>query len=156
MNHVTQAKRALKALLIDRLPGKLLQADLEAADGVKTPVPYETHTTDKNGLGGFPAIEIIATSSSPKTDSYAQVYENRVVVGFTLAGDDEETLSVQVERYMWAIRKIARDTLLAPDAIVGPIDSAGEQYTPLDNRPSGVEFPFVKGGYIELLMTTVE
>ena len=134
----------------------LLRADLEAADGIHTPPPYEIHTTDKDSLNGFPAMEIIATSSGSKSDSYAQIYEHRVAVGFTLVGDDEEVLTTQVERYMWAVRHIARDTLTAPDAIVGPIDAGGEQYTPLGNRPTGVEFPFVKAGYIELLMTTVE
>lgn len=156
MQHVTQAKRLLKQLLWTRLPVVLAQADTDAADSVTTPPPYEIHTTDKEALGGYPALEIICTNSRRKNDSWAKVYEHRVVVGFTLTGDDEECLTVQVERYMWSIRFVADETQQRPDEPIGTVDAQTEQYSLLDNQPTGVEHPFVKGGWIELLMTTAE
>jgi hypothetical protein len=157
MVHVTQAKRSLTALLARGLPALLLFADAEANDGITTPPPYEIFTTDKQSLNGYPSIEIIATNSASTVDSHAQVYRHRVVVSFTITGDDEEVLTAHVERYMWAIRHLARDTEFDVPAITGPIDTGGEQYSPLDRRTSaGVEMPFVKAGFIELLVTTVE
>jgi hypothetical protein len=153
MQSVTQVKRALKAALADRLPFFLQRADLDAADGVITPVPYVIYTTEKWELAGFPAIEITVISSRPTQDSHAQVMEHRVPVAFTLTGDDEETLTIQVERYMWAVRQVVRDLLLAPDSLCGPIDVGDETYTPLDNK--GTERVFVKGGWVELRVTTV-
>jgi hypothetical protein len=36
------------------------------------------------------------------------------------------------------------------------VDAGNEQYSLLDNQPTGVDRPFVKGGWLELLMTTAE
>lgn len=154
MNAVTQVKRTLQALLEDRLPAMLQQGDSEADDGVTTPPPAEFHRTDVQGLGAFPAIELLASPSVPQGNSYAQILRHRVMVGVTLVGDDEETLTVQVERYVWAIRRVARDTALAPGCPTGPIDTGKEAYTPMVKRD--VEIPFVKGGWIELFIDTVE
>lgn len=155
MDHVTQAKIKLRQLFLDELPLKLQQGDLEASDGVTTPPPYEIARTDKETFNGFPAIELVATGSNSITDSSAQVYRHRVVAQFTLTGDDEETLTVQVERYMWAIRQVARNSRVSPPPW-GPVDSGSEEYTLVEQRPTGLEVPFVKGGFIELFVETVE
>lgn len=154
--HVTAAKRALKALLEDRLPALLAQADLDENDGVTTPPPAEIHRSDVSAAGDYPAIELIATNSQALGDSNAQVMKHRVAVGVSVAGDDEETMTAQLERYLWAIRRIARDTVLAPDSVSGPIDSGDEQYSPLGALDNDLERPFVKAGFIELFLTTVE
>lgn len=156
MNHITQAKRKLRDLFLLQLPGKLAAADGAAADGISTPVPYEIHTTDKVDLGGMPSLELIVTDSSPTKDSYAQIVRHRVVVGVSLGGDTEEVISAQIERYIWALRQICRDTHLTPIEGTGPLDTGGEQYTPLQQRPGTVESPFVKGAFIEVFVTTVE
>ncbi len=158
MNHVTQVKVALKRWLLDTLPLKLVEADGAAADGVTTPPPYEIHTTEKADLGGLPSIEFVVLESTPQVNSYAQVYRHRMAVGYTVGGDDEERTTIVGERYMWALRRVARDTQLDPPQAPGgsPIDTGVEQYTPLAQRPGGVETPFVKGGYLEMFVTTVE
>lgn len=156
MHHITQAKRKLRQLLLDRLPIELSNADMIAADGVSTPGPYEIHTTDKVDLGGMPSLELIVTDSTPTSNSFAQIYRHRIVVGVSLGGDTEEALSVQLERYLWVLRKIARDTHVTPVEGTAPIDTGGEQYTPLQQRPETVESPFVKGAFLELFVTTVE
>lgn len=156
MFHVTQAKRKLKALLLDRLPGELQAADLLANDGVVTPPPFEIHTTDKADFGGMPSLELIVTDSEPTADTFAQIYRHRVVVGITVGGDVEEDLSTRLERYIWVLRKIARDTHLTPVEGTASLNTGGEQYTPLQRRPETVETPFVKGGFIEVFVTTVE
>jgi hypothetical protein len=153
IQHVTGVKRSIKARLAEHLPLMLQRADLEADDGVTTPVPYRIYTTEKWELEGFPAIEITVISSRPTQDTHAQVMEHRIPIAVTLTGDDEETLTVQVERYIWAIRQIVRDVLLAPHPDNAPIDLGDETYTPLDNK--GLERVFLKGAWVELIVTTV-
>lgn len=156
MFHITQAKRKLKERFLTDLPGKLVVADGARSDGIITPPPYEIHTTDKVDLGGLPSLELIVTDSSPQVQSYAKIYRHRVVIGISVGGDDEETLSVWLETYLWCLREICRDTALTPIEGTGPLDTGGEQYTPLVQRPETVEAPFVKGAFIEVFVTTVE
>jgi hypothetical protein len=154
--HITQAKRKLRDRLWAELPSRLIAADLASGDDIKTTPPYEIHTTDKADLGGMPSLELIVTDSSPTKNSYAQIYRHRVVIGVSVAGDTEETTSVQVERYLWCLRQIVRDLHLVPIEGTGPVDTGGEQYTPLQQRPGNVETPFVRGAFIEVYVTTVE
>lgn len=156
MFHVTQAKRKLRDRLWAELPGQLAAADAAAADGVTTPVPYEIHTTDKADLGGMPSLELIVTDSTPTVESFSRIYRHRVVIGVSIGGDTEEVISTQIERYIWCLRAIVRDLDLTPIEGTGPVDTGGEQYTPLQRRPETVEQPFVKGAFIEVFVTTVE
>jgi len=154
--HITQAKRKLKQRLLDELPVVLAQADAAANDGITTPVPYEIWTTDKVELGGLPSLELIVTDSTPMVDSFSRIYRHRLVCGVSVGGDDEETLAAQIERYLWCLRQIFRDMAVTPIEGTGPVDTGGEQYTPLQQRPETVESPFVKGAFIEVFVTTVE
>lgn len=156
MFHITQAKRKLKERLLTELPIQLANADAIAADGVTTPPPFEIHIIDKADLGGLPSLELIVTDSSPQVQSYAQIYRHRLVIGVSVGGDDEETLGVQLERYLWCLRRVIRDIALTPIEGTGPLDTGGEQYTPLAQRSETVESPFVKGVFIEVFITTVE
>lgn len=156
MNHITQAKFKLKQRLLDQLPGLLSAADAAAGDGVTTTVPYEVHTTDKADLGGLPSLELIVTDSTPMVDSFARIYKHRLVIGVSIGGDTEETVAVQIERYLWCLRQVCRDTHVTPIEGTAPLDTGGEQYTPLQYRPETVELPFVKGAFIEVFVTTVE
>lgn len=156
MFHVTQAKRKLRELFLTQLPLKLVAADGAAGDGIFTPPPYEIYLTDKVDIGGMPSLELIVSDSSPQADSFAQVYRHRIVVGVSVGGDTEETVTTQVERYIWSLRAVCRDTHLTPIEGTGPVDTGGEQYTPLAQRPETVEYPFVKGAFIEVFVTTVE
>jgi hypothetical protein len=156
MFHITQAKQKLKDRLVADLPGRLAQADAEAGDGVVTPPPYEIHTTDKADLGGLPSLELIVTDSNPQANSYAQIYKHRLVIGVSVGGDIEEHISTQIERYVWCLRAIVRDLALTPIEGTAALDTGGEQYTPLFQRPETVEHPFVKGCFLEVFVTTVE
>jgi hypothetical protein len=155
MWHITQAKRAIKQLLHDELPAALAEADAQADDGITTPPPYEIHTTDKTDLGGLPSVEIVTAGSASGSDSVAQIYRHRLLVGVSVGGDDEETISVQAERYLWTLRQVLRDKLL-PGIGTSPLETGSEQYTPIVQRPGGVEFPFVKGCFLEVTVPTLE
>jgi hypothetical protein len=156
VNHITQAKRKLKALLLESLPAILSAADDAAGDGITTPGPAEIHTTDAAELGDLPSLELIVTDSTPMVDSFAQIYRHRLVIGVTCGSSDQEEVAVFLERYIWALRRVARDSYLTPVEGTGPIDTGGEQYSPLVQRPETVENPFVKGVFIETYITTAE
>src|ERR1041384_6904801 len=142
MSHITQAKRALQALLQEQLPAWLSRGDALANDGVTSDPPAGIYLADREALAISPALELVVTSSTPAPDSSAQLMEPRLAIGFTLAGSDISVLAVQAERYMWALRHVCRDTLLAPDCPTGPIETGAEQYTPLDRNAGNVESPF--------------
>lgn len=154
--HITSAKAKLRDRLSQELPKRLADADLAANDGVHTPPPYEIFTTDKADLGGLPSIELIVTDSEPSVDSYARIYRHRVLMGVSCGGDNEEAISVQVERYLWCFRGVIRDLDITPIEGTGPVDTGSEQYAPLQQRPGTVEWPFVKAGYLEIFVQTVE
>lgn len=156
MYHITQAKRKLKTRLQEQLPSVLAEADGVAADGVVTPIPFEIHTTDKADLGGLPSLELIVTDSTPQVNSYSRIYRHRLVIGVSCGSDKEEVTSVQLERYMWSIRRVIRDLDITPIEGTSAADTGGEQYSPLQQRPESVENPFVKGAFIEVFITTVE
>lgn len=144
----------MAALIASAMPQMLATADGEANDGVSTPAPAKIFTTAKADLEEYPAVEIIATDSAPQLDTNSQVMRHRLVVGFTIVGDDEDTLQTQVERYMWSLRRILRDAWT--DCLVGVLDTGGEQFTPPLRRPPGLEAPFVTGGFIEVIAQTAE
>jgi hypothetical protein len=154
---VTEVKRGIIALFEDRLRAKLDQYDAKQNDGVTTPSPAVYYDVEKKIVEAYPAVEVFPTAAAPLSDSLAHVYRNRLVVGYRLAGDDDSKLQRQCEAMMWAIRHVARDTHLDgdEDTDLGPIDSGNEEFAMLP-IPPGFEIPFIKGGYIELFLTTVE
>lgn len=156
MDFITQAKRDLKTRFVAELPALLQAGDLLSADGVTTPPPREVHTTDVAQLNDYPGMELMPQGTDPQAESYAVMNRHLILVGVTLVGDDEETLATQVERYMWAIQKIARDSLLQSPDQGGPIETGRIRYTPVGQPPAGIEAPFVKGGAIEVFVTTIE
>lgn len=156
MHHVTQVKAAIAALLAERLPEQLLAADGVADDGIETPPPAFVHRSEKRDLEGYPAIELISTHSTPQRNTVAQIVSHRIAVGFTLAGDDEQTLTTWGERYMWALRQVLRGALLPGALGAEPIETGGEQYSPMVQSPKRMESPFVWGGFLEVFVTTVE
>lgn len=158
--HITQAKRIIKQRLLDELPSWITQATNAIGDDVPLPTPivFEVWLTDKADIGGPPSIEIIVTDSVATSDSYAQVYRHRLVIGITIGGDNEEYITTLLERYLWAVRQTLRDAILFPPEHpqTAPVELGGEQYSPLVERPGTVESPFVKGAFIEVFVTTVE
>ena len=56
----------------------------------------------------------------------------------------EETISAQVERYLWCLRAIMRDLHITPIEGTGPVDTGGEQYTPLHNGQRRSNFRSLK------------
>ena len=156
MYTVTTVKRSLKAWLEANMAHALAAADSEHDDGIETPAPLRVWTTAKADLEQYPALEIIVTDSRAQYDTFAQAMRHRLVIGFTLTGDDEEVLQAQVERYMWTLRRLIRDEQLDPPFGTSALDTGGEQYTPMLQRPQGLEAIFVTGGFIEVIAQTVE
>lgn len=159
---VTQVKRALIVLFQARLREKLDRYDAAHDDGVITASPAVYYDCEKKIVESYPSVEVFPTAAAPSGgESYVHIYRNRFVIGFRYAGDDEVALQRQAEALMWALRHVARDTHLETtdedgDAqSLGAVDTGNEEFTMLPTPP-GFEVPFVKGGYIEMFVTTVE
>lgn len=161
MNHVSQAKDRLKARLDAHLATVLAAADAEADDGFTTPPPAVILTFPSAGTQEYPSIEMVVQNSLKRAESVVDDYQHRVMLAVTVVGDDEETIVRNLERYMWALRKFGSDhidrDMPDPNDAVDVIICGSEAYTPLLRGPSGgVEHPFVQGGFIEMLITTIE
>jgi hypothetical protein len=154
----TAAKARLKARLEAELPAVLEEADALAGDGITTPPPYAIYTHEKTTLDGFPSIEMVLQASDKTLDSTLDVYRHRVLVAVTIASDDEGAMTLLLERYLWALRQFGKDRAddrPTPSDVVDPIFCGREQYSPIvHGAATGVEFPWVKGGFIEMAITT--
>ena len=153
---VTLIKRGIRDKLIAELPSQLLLADSIAADGITTPMPAEVVTTDRTELNGLPSLMVLVTTSSPVPNTSSQTYRHRCVVGITVGADDEDNVTALIERYVWATRRVLRTNYLPAKHLAGPIDTGEESYSPLLQQPDTIEFPFVKGAYIEVFVTSYE
>jgi hypothetical protein len=162
----TQAKARLKKRLDAGLAAVLARGDSEAADGITTPPPFAILDTEKQSLDGYPTIELIGQNGTKAADSTVDLIKWRIVAAITVAGDDERTITVWSERYTWAIRQFSSDKAdLGAEAnnpaLAGvefdPVITGNEQFSPIvHGRATGVEFPFVRGAFLELFVTTAE
>ena len=94
-------------------------------------------------------------------DSTVDEYQHRLAITVTLGGDDEETITTQLERYLWVLRKFGQDhidrDMPDPEDAVDLIICGDESYMPLvRGQGTGTENPFLKGAYLEFFVTTIE
>lgn len=161
MNTITQAKRRLKARLDTHMAALLAAADVEADDEVTTTPPCGVFTRETFGTQEYPCIEMVMQGSHKVPDSTADEYQHRLAITVTLGGDDEETITTQLERYLWVLRKFGQDhidrDMPDPEDAVDLIICGDESYMPLvRGSGTGVESPWLKGGWIEFFVTTIE
>jgi len=139
----------------------LATADAEANDGVITPPLRGVFTNETAGTQEYPCIEMVVQGSDKIVDSVADEYRHQVAITITLGGDDEFTMTRQLERYLWVLRKFGQDhidrDMPDPEDAVDVIICGNESYMPLVRGVgTGVESPFVKGCYVECFITTIE
>ena len=166
MESASQVKARLKARFDVGLAAKLVIADLAAKDGLATKPPFAIYDFEKQSLDGYPTIELVGQSGQKQIDSTADAIRWRIVAAITIAGDDERAITIGCERYTWALRQFSTDRAdltaeAANPALVGVqfdvVICGNEQFTPLIHGPAtGIEFPFVKGAFLEMFVTTFE
>lgn len=135
----------------------LAAVDAERSITPATPGPssvFETEKFVKTGQG-FPVVEIVGVRTvygpDPQQAKFA-VHEVHVV--WTHVGDDEQTITAQLERLVRATRDVFWPELgpiTLPNANSGPIEVASEEYSQLMPAQG---HPFVKGSVSVLHVPT--
>ncbi|HYE86259.1 MAG TPA: hypothetical protein VEA16_07880 [Vicinamibacterales bacterium] len=153
-------KDALKTLLTGPdFERELVTVEARFGDGLTVPrVPgHEVKTSEREGVPAqFPTVEIVGEVSDPDQQvDYADLYGHAIAVIVWMNGDDEETVTKLVERYLLAVRKTIRSESLMPMIGCRPVVRGREQYGVV-GRKSGLAHPFVKAGSISFTVATIE
>lgn len=136
----------------------LAGVDTEKAVTIPTPGPAAVFEGEKANLAGFgyPVAEVIgAKTVYGQTDEQGKSAVHEVQVVWTHVGDDELTITAQLERLVRA----TRDLFWPPTGLrvliginAAPLEVVREEYTAL--MPA-TDHPFVKGAATTLLVPTV-
>lgn len=154
--NIGAVKTALKAILLGpEYTDMLAQLAREFGDGIALPPLEAAFTADKVTLPAYPCVELIGDQTKSPDDSEAAESHHRVEAWFWQCGDDEETITAQVERYVLALRRVLKNGSLMPYVGNFPILFPNEAYAPV-GRGKGTPQAFLKYGILEVLIGTVE
>lgn len=154
---MTSAKRGIRTLLLSQ--AFLAELEKAAAEiGVAAPPPFVIYRAVKagpNSIDGFPCGELDGDESVPEDASgTVEDLNHRIAVLWTLVGDDEETLTDQVEVYVLATRRTLSSAHL-PGVGNVPVVVGRENYSRLA-RVKDLAQPLVKGAALEVIVGTIE
>jgi hypothetical protein len=162
---IADVKHALAVRLTsDDFATALAAVDDEKADGIATPVPTAVFESEKVNLSdvGYPVGELIAVKTVYEQQGDAKLAVHEIHIFWTQTGDDELTITQNVERLVRATRDLFWPTdpmtgvtqrISLPEVHSGPIVFVSEDYTAL--APKVNKTGFVKGSWTVLLVTTV-
>jgi hypothetical protein len=153
-------KAMLKTLLIGPdFERELVAVEARFPDGLSVPRLAESQvkTTEMESIPDqFPWCEIAGEGSDPDNEvEYADKNAHAISIIYWANGDDEETVTKLVERFLLAVRKTIRNETLMP--LIGslPVVRGREQYGVVGKKV-GLAQPFVKAGAISLSVGTIE
>lgn len=121
----------------------------EKNDGHVTPYPASIYPYERAVIESYPAVELqgLVTTYQPEDDVKAGT--QRVAVVWTVVGDNEASVTTDVERLVRATRDVLWRSLLSADLGLAPIHVESEDYSAL--APGGPN-PFMKGGRVVLVI----
>jgi hypothetical protein len=132
--------------------------DAEKGTSIVTPPPAVVFEGEKAVLTGqgYPVCEVIGlrTVYDPASNQ-AKVAMHEVQISWTHVGDDELTVTTQVERLVRATRDLfwpAAGPIALTNLASPPIEFLSEEYSELFK---GKDFPFIKGSMTVLRVTTL-
>jgi hypothetical protein len=134
----------------------LAAVDTEKGVTSATPGPaavFESERFVKTGQG-FPVVEVIGIRSTYSSESQAKFAVHEVHIVWTHVGDDEQTITAQLERLVRATRDVLWPLLgpvTLPIANSGPLEVVSEEYSQLMPAQG---HPFVKGAVTVLHVPT--
>lgn len=159
LRDMTGAKRALQALLLERLPSALIA--VETADGrgigLETPADDAIVLHELPAFPSFPAIEIIGDGSVPEggEDQVEQdclAYTHRIGVFATVLADDVGVLTARVELMGQAIVETLHGAWLADLEGFETLTTGQADYSPVAR--SAEQSAFIKSVAIDVFVAT--
>jgi hypothetical protein len=120
----------------------------EKADGRTTPYPAEIWEYEKAALGAYPAAELQALTTQYAPEDDVKIASHRIAVVWTVVGDNEATVTTDIERLVRTTRDVFWRTVLAADLGGIPMVVESEQYSAL---APALGQPFMKGAQVMLI-----
>lgn len=150
---------ALK-LQSDDFLNALAAIDIEKDDGTSTAQPTQIFEGEKVNISdsGYPVCELIAYRSRYDVNTDAKDVVHEVHIFWTQAGDDELTITRDLERLMRATRDVFWPQGAQRDPFIGtnwstPLILVSEDYTHL--APKINKTGFIKGSWMVVLVHTI-
>jgi hypothetical protein len=142
----------------DLLAAVDIALNLRDADGnvIATPAPAAVYGYERAELEAYPAAEIIGVETvyDPQADEAAGTH--RIGIDWTQLGDNEQTVTRDVQRLVLATRLFFRRNLIAEAAValgIGPVLIESEGYGRLA-RAETAGNPLVKSGHVVLAVSS--
>lgn len=149
LGDASDVKRALRRMLEG--PGftaAVSSAVIEKGDGVWPVLPPTVYENERLTDVTFPMAELIVYQSTFSDDDVVKRTEHRIGVRWTAVGDNEQTVTKNVELLVRATTDLVwmsnLDTLVAS----GPIRVESEDYSPLHPTLR----PFMKSGLVIMIV----
>lgn len=153
----------VKAALKLELASSAFLAVLAAVDAEKrvtsaTPGPTQVFAGEKfvKSDQGYPVAEIVGVRTIyAETEEHAKAAVHEVQIIWTQVGDDEMTITAEIERLVRGTRDYfwpSTGPIVLPGVNAGPLEIASEEYVEL--MPAK-DHPFVKGSATTLRIPTI-
>lgn len=146
---ITQGLAA--ALASERFRAVIAGVDIARNTGATTPwqgAIGSIYAYERANLEVYPAAEVIAAQATYDTDADEAAAVHRISIDWTQVGDDEQTVTRDIQRLVLATRIFFRHSVLDGSFGIGPMLVEFEDYTHLS--PGTGAHAFLKGGLLIL------
>lgn len=130
----------------------LAAVNAEQGDGYTTPPPSVIYPYERAVPETYPAIELQGLTSTYNVDDDVKAVTHRIAVVVTQVGDNEQSITTDIERLVRAIRDLLFRSVLDAQRGLAPILIESENYSALTPNPK--TGALVKGGMVVLSATT--
>lgn len=130
----------------------LAAVDAEKGDGNVTPGLQAVYAYERTKLEAYPAVELQGLRTDYAADDDVKQATHAIAIVFTQVGDNEETITREVERLIRAARDLFWRSVLDGQEGLTPILVTSEDYSPL---APAIGAPFQKGGHLIVAATTL-
>lgn len=130
----------------------LAAVNVDKNDGYTTPGPAVGYPYERAVLEAYPAFELVGLATGYGEDEDLKKATHQIAVLWTVAGDNEATLTTDVERLVRATRDLLWRSVLGGQVGLAPMLVVSDDYSPL---APGNGHPFMKGGRVIVSATTL-
>lgn len=131
----------------------LAAVNAEKNDGYTTPGPAAVYDYERAALEAYPAVELQGLTTTYEVDDDVKAATHQIAIVWTQVGDNEQTVTKDVERLVRATRDRLWRSVLGGQVGLAPMLVMSEDYSAL--APSAQGQPFMKGGRLIVAATTL-
>lgn len=149
----TVKKGIAEALASPAFAAALTAVNVEQDDGYTTAAPAVIYPYERAVPEAYPVFELQGLSTAYDPNDDVKNATHRIAVVCTQVGDNEASITTDVERLIRAARDLLWRSVLNADRGLAPMLVESENYSQLTPNPNG-DGTFVKGGMLILSAET--